>query len=80
MNKNKSENHSHFNSSLNKWGINLGKIKSKSPLNCKCGSRNLEYQKKKGDLWAECSDCGGKFQVSSVLAPHLSHLVVGGEP
>lgn len=61
-----------------KWGINFGRVKSPHPLNCKCGSKNLEYQSKKGYLWAECGDCGGKFQVAPILASHLQHLV-GGE-
>lgn len=71
--KNKNKNHSHFSSS-SKWGINFGKIKSKSPLNCKCGSKNLRYSAKKGDLWADCGDCGGKFEVAPALAPFLRHL------
>ncbi|WP_269086194.1 hypothetical protein [[Phormidium ambiguum] IAM M-71] len=35
----------------------------------------MEYRKKRADLWAECRDCGGKFQVSPALAPFLFHLV-----
>lgn len=61
-----------------KWGINFGRVKSTHPLNCKCGSKNLEYLRKKGDLWAECSECGRKFQVASALSSYLQHLV-GGE-
>ncbi|OKH30030.1 hypothetical protein NIES2119_31640 [[Phormidium ambiguum] IAM M-71] len=79
--KKTNKNHSH-NSLLSpkspekKWGINFGNIKSKHPLNCgDCGGKKMEYRKKRADLWAECRDCGGKFQVSPALAPFLFHLV-----
>lgn len=87
FNKSKrNKNHSHRpNRSANRWGINLGNIKTPKPLNCgNCGSKNLKYKqgKKQGSIFAHCQneDCRNVFQVNAKLAPHLQHLVEPDPP
>lgn len=60
-----------------KWGVNLGTIKTRHPLNCgKCGSKNLKYRLGKAShaIQARC-ECDHSFPVGKALAPHLQHLI-----
>lgn len=87
FNKNKrNKNHSHrLNRSADKWGINLGNIKTRHPLNCgECGSKNLKFYKGTGrhKIKAVCQnqDCNHTFWVAANLAAFLEHLVEPDPP